>query len=268
MTVTSRAPAELPTPTVRSQQWTVRYALAAYVASWIVIGAVSLGWWLPFGLRLPYGSGALGIDAAWLAALIPLYRSRGLAAKDLGLRTAPAARSAGLALLVWVAYRWFSGLWADGVRLGYVASPFSGISHQSTIAIVLTGLAAVVSPVAELVFFVGLLYRAFRNRLGVLPACLLLGVMFAAIHTDYPLAVLPDLAFLGAAFCLLYERTGSLLPGIAVALYLDAGGFEMALTGYSHGVKAVFLALLAVLVLGPLVRGSGGDSTSRPRVSV
>jgi hypothetical protein len=123
----------------------VRYALLAYGASWVVVGWASLGASLPFGIHLSDGAGILCIDAAWLAPLIPLYRAGVLRAADLGLRTSPAARSVGLALLAFVVSSLFDGVWRSALALGTVSNPFSGISGKSTATIVLTGVAAVVT---------------------------------------------------------------------------------------------------------------------------
>lgn len=245
--------------TSRSRQWTVRYALLAYGASWIVAGSVALGARLP-GVHLFSDTDALYLDAAWLAALIPLYRAGVLRAVDLGLRAAPAARSVGLALLVFVASGLFDGVWRSALALGSVSGPFSGVSGKGTATIVLTGVAAVVSPVVEEVFFRGLLFRCFRNRFALLPASVMIGVMFGLVHTEYQLGVLPELAIYGALLCVLYEYTGSLWPGIALNVYLDAGGFEQALTGRSTIVFWSFALLVLVLLARSLPWRTGKPS--------
>jgi membrane protease YdiL (CAAX protease family) len=114
--------------------------------------------------------------------------------------------------------------------------------------VVLIGVAAVVSPVVEGVFFQGLLFRCFRTRFALLPASVIVGVMFALVHSEYPLAVLPELAVYGSLACVLYEYTGSLFPAIAINLYLDAGGFEQALTGSAAIVFWSFVLLVVVLL--------------------
>ena len=200
-----------------------------------------------FGVHLST-AGALWFDGAWLASLIPLRRAGLLRAGDLGLRKAPAARAVGLALLLVAASVLFDGLWRAALARGPTSNPFSGIADRSTALIVLTGVAAVVSPVVEEVFFRGLLYRCFRNRLSVLPGSMAIGVMFGLIHTQYAAAVLPELAVYGLLLCLLYEHTGSLWPGIVLNLCLDASGFEQALTGSSAIVFSSVVLLLLVLV--------------------
>jgi membrane protease YdiL (CAAX protease family) len=234
--------------------WSVRYALVAYGGSWVFVGCVSLVAWLWFGIRGWGGVGALWFDVAWLASLVPLYRAGVLSAGALGLRSAPVARSVGLALLVFVSVGVFDAVWRSALALGSVSNPFSGVSGKGTATIVLTGVAAVVSPVVEEVFFRGLLFRCFRNRYALLPASVLIGVMFGLVHTEYPLGVLPELVVYGALLCALYEYTGSLWPGIALNVYLDAGGFEQALTGRSTVVFWTFVLLVLVLMARSLGR--------------
>jgi membrane protease YdiL (CAAX protease family) len=217
------------------------------------------------GVRIPIGLGVLIRDAIFLATLAPLYRSGSLRTVDLGLRRVPGARSVGLVLLGLLAYGWFSVLWTSAVHPPPVRSPFLGIAHQSTIVIVLTGFAAAVSaPVVEEIFFRGLLYRSFRNRLGIGPACVIAGALFGLGHTDYPLLVRPELAFFGVVAALLYERTGSLLPGIAMHSFIDATGFEIGLTGNDRVVITVFLLFTIILLAHPPLRGLGRLLTGKP----
>jgi membrane protease YdiL (CAAX protease family) len=60
----------------------------------------------------------------------------------------------------------------------------------------------------------------------------------------------------GVIACLLYERTGSLVPGIALHCLIDGGAYETAVTGHDHIVFPAFGALGLILLLdsgiGPL----------------
>ncbi len=258
-----------PAPTARSREWSVRYALAALVLALLVGAALGLAF-DQSGVAIPRGAGALIIDGAFLATLAPLYRSGALRATDLGLRRVPAGRSVGLAVLAFVAYVVVSRLWHSWVNPPPIESTFGALANQSTVVIVLVGLAAVVTaPVVEEIFFRGFLYRSLRNRMGIVPACVIVGVIFGLGHTQYPLLVRPVLAAFSVIACLLYERTGSLLPGIAMHSYIDSSGFEWALTGRVNVVLDAFglLALLLLAVAFVKSARSSMSSAEQPNVS-
>jgi membrane protease YdiL (CAAX protease family) len=235
----------------------VRYALLAYGLSWAFVAGVLLAVRLLLEFHQWGSAGALWFDAAWLAALVPLYRAGVLSAAKLGLCPAPAGRSVGFALVVFIAAGVFDYEWHSVLAAGAISSPFAGVVVKKTVTIALTGAAAVVSPVVESVFFQGLMFRCFRNRFALLPASVVIGVMFALVHGEYPLVALPELAVYGGLGCLLYEYTGSLLPGIAINLYLDAGAFELALTGRVTIVFWGFVLLIAVLLARELMGRRG-----------
>jgi membrane protease YdiL (CAAX protease family) len=83
---------------------------------------------------------------------------------------------------------------------------------------VLAGLAVflicVVAPIAEETFFRGFLYSGLRGRLSEMPAASISGLVFGIVHAPTgPTTVIP-LAALGFGLALLYERTGSIVPGM------------------------------------------------------
>lgn len=81
-----------------------------------------------------------------------------------------------------------------------------------------TLLAVIVAPVAEEMLFRSALYLPLRARLGVVPAALLVSLLFAAFHR-YPLGV-ANLVVLSLTFVALLEYTGSLwVPIVAHGLY-------------------------------------------------
>lgn len=242
-----------PAPTENARRWSPKYALLAFIVAVVLAGAIAAGLRL-LGITFPDATGTLVLDATLLGALAPLYRSGALRARDLGFRRAPGARSVGAAVATWFGYTLFASAWISAAHPPPVHNVFEGVDRQSTLVIVLAGFAAAVSaPVVEETFFRGFLYGSLRNRLPVLWACLISGLLFGAIHFQYPLSVRPVLAGFGIAMCLLYEWTGSLLPGIAVHSLLDASGFEYGLTGSSVIVLLAFAAVaLALLALPPL----------------
>jgi membrane protease YdiL (CAAX protease family) len=232
---------------------------------WGILIALGLVFWL-LGIRhIGVGFGVLLTEAVFLATLIPLWRRGALGAKDLGLRLVPGARATALAILGLFAYGWVNVFWRRALHPAPVSSNFANISHHRTIAIVLAGFVACVgAPVAEEIFFRGFLYRCLRNRLTILPACLIAAVLFALVHTQYPLAGKLIVGGFGVITCLLYERTGSLLPGIAIHSFVDGSGFEYALTGNTSVVASVYFLLAVILLARPPLRGLWRRLNGRP----
>jgi membrane protease YdiL (CAAX protease family) len=92
-----------------------------------------------------------------------------------------------------------------------------GVDDSTAAMLAVAFLVAVVAPVAEEFFFRGFFFTALRNWRGLWPAAIGTGIVFGAIHgSSADVAFLLPLAFFGFALCLLYHRTGSLYPGIAV----------------------------------------------------
>jgi membrane protease YdiL (CAAX protease family) len=239
-----------PAPTERSRRWTVRYALVAYVATFVGARALALVFRYALGLRVEVGVGVLLVDGCLLAGLLPLRRRFGMSPQDLGLRLTRGPRSIGLVMLALIAYGAVAVLWAVTLAPHSTAKTLSGNpTNLSTVNVVLAVIAISASaPIVEEIFFRGLLYRSLRNRLPVIPAALLAGCLFGLVHiTSYPLITLPVKAAFGVIACLLYERTGSLLPGIALHSFVDASFVDFALTG-NDTIVLISSAAIAVLV--------------------
>jgi membrane protease YdiL (CAAX protease family) len=120
-------------------------------------------------------------------------------------------------------------------------------ANEGTFGMIAAGFMVIcVAPVAEEFFFRGFFYRALRSRYSVLVAALIDGLLFGVIHWDFSsadgLLIVPPLAALGVMFCLVYERTGSLYPVIALHALNNAIAFGV--TVEDAGVS---------LVLGPLM---------------
>jgi hypothetical protein len=244
-------------PPSASSGWTIRYAIGALVA----VVALAIGEGVLIRLLIGHDTLAFGIDglltdATLLASLIPLYRRRRFAPRALGLRGAPPGSSVGLVVLAVFAIAITNTLWLRGV-LGLKQPDTLDISLRgSTADLVVAGLfIAVTAPIVEEIFFRGLLYRALRNRLSVPWAAAIAGILFGLVHgLSYPLDTLPPRMVFGVIACLLYEKTGSLLPGIALHCLIDAGGFELAVSGHNRIVFPAFLGLAIVLLVYAAVR--------------
>ena len=120
-------------------------------------------------------------------------------------------------------------------------------ADQGTFGLIAAGFMVIcVAPFAEEFFFRGFFYRALRSRWSVLMAAGIDGLLFGVIHYDFSgadaLLILPPLAALGFVFCLVYERTRSIYPVIALHALNNAIAFGVTVEDASVS-----------LVLGPLM---------------
>jgi membrane protease YdiL (CAAX protease family) len=70
------------------------------------------------------------------------------------------------------------------------------------------------APISEEACFRGMLFGGLRERLPRLPAALLGGLIFGGLHALTGISAVPPLIVFGFLLCLLYEKTGSIVPGI------------------------------------------------------
>jgi membrane protease YdiL (CAAX protease family) len=148
--------------------------------------------------------------------LVPfaIARSRGSASlgeslRRLGVRAFRPSAFKWMALAVF-AYLVFAALYASLIlepEQEDIAEGFGPVPVQ--ILLIVFG-----APIAEEICFRGLLFGGLRERLPRLPAALLAGTVFGALHAMTGLSAVPPLIALGFIFCLLYEKTGSVVPGI------------------------------------------------------
>jgi uncharacterized protein len=136
-------------------------------------------------------------------------------------------------------------------------------ADQGTLGLIAAGVVIVgIAPVAEEFFFRGFMFRSLRGSFPVAVAALIDGLIFGVIHyqacdegaascsaTD-GLLLIPPLALLGLVFCLVYERTGSLFPTIALHALNNAIAFGVQADGWAVSV-VVGPVMLAGCVLAP-----------------
>lgn len=138
--------------------------------------------------------------------------------------------------------------------------------NSGTFGLIVAGVMVIaVAPVIEEFFFRGFFYRALRSRLSWIAAALVDGLLFGSIHYSGNgvdgLLILPPLAILGVIFCLVYERTGTLLAPIG----MHALNNTIAFAAQAHGGWQVSV------VVGPLMLGAvvltGRRLAPAPRLS-
>ncbi len=75
-------------------------------------------------------------------------------------------------------------------------------------------LIVVAAPISEEVCFRGMLFGGLRERLPAVVAALIAGLVFGALHAATGISAVPPLIGFGTILALLYEKTGSIVPGI------------------------------------------------------
>jgi membrane protease YdiL (CAAX protease family) len=174
----------------------------------------------------------------------------GRRASALGLRPARVASSAGFVLLGYVVFIVISAVWVSALGIKDHESVAIQLGTRDS-ALALAGgalITCVVAPVCEELFFRGFLFGALRKR-GLVVAALVTGVTFGLVHVgSAPIGFLVPLAVLGVILCLIYERTGSLYPCMALHAFNNSIAFGV---GDGRGwLIPVGLAMAAAGIFG------------------
>jgi uncharacterized protein len=120
---------------------------------------------------------------------------------------------------------------------------------QSTAALAAAAiLVSVIAPMAEEFLFRGYIFTALRGWAGVWGAAALDGILFGAIHIDpdRPAGFLVPLALFGFVLCLIYWRTGSLYPCIALHSINNSLAFGVT-EGWSWQIPLLAVGALAAI---------------------
>jgi len=97
-----------------------------------------------------------------------------------------------------------------------------GLDAGVLAAIPVVVLIVVVAPIAEEIFFRGMLFGGLRKRLSTFPAAAISALVFGALHATTGITAVPPLIVFGFMLALLYERTGSLVPGMIAHAFNNA----------------------------------------------
>jgi uncharacterized protein len=172
---------------------------------------------------------------ATLAGDVALVATAWYVTADLGRPTLATFgfRPTGSAAVGWVLVAFFSYLVLSGIYTVLVEPPAEDLPEQlgadeSVLLAVITGLFVVaVAPVVEELFFRGFLFQALRNSWGTVLGVAGSAAIFSAIHFE-PDKFVP-LFILGVALALLFQKTRSLWPCIALHAINNSLAFAVSL---------------------------------------
>jgi len=150
--------------------------------------------------------------------------------EDFGLRPARLWSSAGLVLAGYGVFIALSAAWTsvlgitDRENVPVMLGTYdSGLALAAAVVLV-----CVIAPICEELFFRGYVFSALRRR-GLFLAAGVTGLAFGLAHVvSSPIGFIVPLAALGVILCLLYERTRSLYPCMALHALNNSIAFGVA----------------------------------------
>jgi uncharacterized protein len=259
-----------PTPPELPQEarprWPWWYGPLAFLAG-AIAGFIGAGIaWAVLGVDDPTESpgaivvGTLMLDGCLVAAAL-LFASftRRPRPWHFGLRSTPFWPAVGWAALGMVGFYVFAVAYSVVVQPDVDQSVAEDLgAEDGSFGLIAAGFMIIcVAPFAEEFFFRGFFYGALRSKFSVAVAAVIDGLVFGLIHFEggsEGLLIVPPLAALGIVFCLVYEKTRSLYP--VIALHSINNSIAYAAQADGGAVAAVLgpLMLLACAVVPRFTR--------------
>jgi membrane protease YdiL (CAAX protease family) len=179
-----------------------------------------------------------------------------------GLRRVGVGLAVRWTLAAWFAFFLISALWAAALNIDENDDlPQELGADESTLAlIVVSVLVTIIAPIAEELFFRGFMFTALRRAWGLVPAVLATGIAFGAVHLgSSEIEFIVPLAVFGAVLCLLYWKTGSLVPSIVLHALNNSVALGVS-QKWTWEIPLVAVGACAVIfgVLRPFVVARGG----------
>jgi membrane protease YdiL (CAAX protease family) len=112
-------------------------------------------------------------------------------------------------------------------------------------------LICVVAPVVEEIFFRGFMFTVFVKRLGLVWAALLDGIVFGLGHAPAAPIQLVALGAFGVGLCILFWRTQSIIPGMALHALNNSITY-----GVTKDLDAGLFAAVVVVSVGTVIGGA------------
>ncbi|HEX2084757.1 MAG TPA: type II CAAX endopeptidase family protein [Solirubrobacteraceae bacterium] len=158
-------------------------------------------------------------DVAFVVVAIAFARMTGpVFAEQFGLRPTRLWPAVGAVVATYIGFAVLVSLW--GLLVGDPDEPLLddlGVDESTLLLVLGIVTVCIGAPLVEELFFRGFFFRALRNRLSLPVAAAATGVIFGVMHLiSSPIEAILPLALFGALLCVLYERTGSLYPCIAL----------------------------------------------------
>jgi uncharacterized protein len=258
------APAPAPPDPPERPRWPAWYAPAAFV---VVVGATTVlaGIVLAIAGKQPDDNDAVVtiigtvIQAGVFIGTAVMFASFVDKPKpwQFGLRRTRFWPAVGWAALGLLAFYVFAALYGELAHPDVKQTVTNDLgANQGTAGLIAAGVVVIVlAPLSEEFFFRGFFFRALRNRFPLLLAAGIDGLVFGFIHWDFSTAhgllIVPPLAVLGFVFCLIYERTGSLFPVIALHAINNSAAYAVQVhDGWAVSVVAGPL-MISALILAP-----------------
>jgi uncharacterized protein len=253
-------PEGLPERTPLWAPWTAPVSLIAGFAvalfGYVIIGGVGSA----TGARVDAPAvtilGTLVQDAALIGSALVFANLSGRPRPgQFGLRPTRLWSGVGWLLLTWFGFVVFSAVWVTALGIEERDDlPDQLGADESTVALVAVAvLVCVLAPIAEEFFFRGYFFTALRNWKGAWLAAVLTGLVFGGIHAgSAPAGYLVPLAVFGFGLCLLYWRTGSLYPCIALHALNNSLAFGVT-QGWDWQIPLMMLGangVIALIMLG------------------
>jgi membrane protease YdiL (CAAX protease family) len=189
-----------------------------------------------------------------------------------GYRATPALRAARLTAITIVVFLIFSIVWEAALNVTEKDTKLLEAlgTNETTLLLVLSALlTTVIAPICEETLFRGYIFGALSKWRGWLPAAVMTGILFGGVHLgSAPVEDLVPLGVLGFALCLLYRRTGSLYPCIALHSLNNSFAFGE-LEGWGWWIPLLMVgALAAIWTIVLIFRRMGVISGNPPEAAV
>jgi membrane protease YdiL (CAAX protease family) len=205
---------------------------------------------LPAGVTI---GGTIIQDLALVGSAVLFARAwaGGVRASDFGIRVTALRPAIGWTALTWFAFLAFSAAWAAIFDITENDDlPKELGADESTAALIgVMILVTLLAPVSEEFFFRGFCFTALRRSFGVAVAAVLTGALFGLIHAGgtEPEFLVP-LGVLGALLCLLYWRTGSIIPCMVLHAINNSIALGVALEWQPVAIMATMLGSSGLIV--------------------